>query len=108
MNKPYIVFKQGYSQKCKVFLHDIIFIEAKRNCCELKLSNNKTLLLTKPLSKIEQIEELQAFERIHRKYIINPEYITAYNKGRNPSVTTTCGIKIPLSVKKISYIETLF
>ncbi len=60
----------------KVFIKDILFVEADRAYCKL-LTSEKEYILATPLSKIEtQLPKLE-FMRVHRSFVVNLTHIDA-------------------------------
>lgn len=105
----FIVFKVGHSEYLKVCKQDISYLKACRSYCKVFSSEGQELLtLSKPLAEIEQTKGLHSFERIHRSYMVNPDYIISYKKGKNPMVKLKHGEIIPLSINKCEYVSTLF
>ena len=54
---------------------------------------------TKTLKFVEEILPDQAFQRIHKSYVINLNYVVRYHKA-NKEVELTTGEKLPVSFRK--------
>lgn len=54
------------------------------------------------MSKIEKLEELLTFKRIHKSYLINSNSISEFKKGKKASVTLINGEILPVSKSKKS------
>lgn len=76
---PFIFIKDGYEQ-VKVFLEDILYIEASGNYTQLHLKDSK--LLSSRITIIEILALLPAkeFIRTHRAFIVSKNKITKYDR----------------------------
>ena len=81
-----IIIKQGH-EKCKLRIHDILFLEAMKDYTRIMLAGKQYLVLA-PL--INMLEKMPAgkFVRIHRSYIVNLDKITEI-RGNKIYIFTT-------------------
>ena len=56
-------------------------------------------MVAKTLKYVEEILPASSFQRIHKTYVINLNYVVRYNKA-NKEVELTNGEKIPVSFRK--------
>ena len=73
-----IFIKSGHSY-VKVRAKDIIYVEANDNYCFIHTSHKK-FLLSQTLKSIEGKLESFKFIRVHRSYLINPEWIEKFSE----------------------------
>lgn len=66
------IFRLG--KKIKIMFKDIIFIEAERNYCRIITSSEK-YLLTMHMKNLEASLSDDVFQRVHRSYIVNLNYV---------------------------------
>ena len=94
-----------------IHIQDIIRIEAMSNYSKLYFSNNKTLVVAKVLRWFE--EQLattepgktwsgEAFLRIHRKHLINKNFIHQYVSGKGGKIELCTGEWFDVSKRKKS------
>jgi two-component system, LytTR family, response regulator len=65
----------------KVELNDICFIESLKDYSRIIRKKEKTLIVKKPISSIEQLLPADRFLRIHRSFIIAIDKITAFTQN---------------------------
>jgi two-component system, LytTR family, response regulator len=83
-----------------VAFNDIVFIKGESNYSDFKLSNGNTILVSKTLSAIEEILDMEIFFRIHKSYIINLQYVASFKKADGGDLIMTDGTSIPISRNK--------
>lgn len=82
-------------------LDEIIRCEADDNYTVIYLKDKKYILITKNLSNMEKILSDNGFFRVHRKFIININYIKKFIKNKkNPTVILRDGAEIPISEQR--------
>ncbi|MGB1003480.1 MAG: LytR/AlgR family response regulator transcription factor [Salibacteraceae bacterium] len=77
---------------------DLIFCKASGSYTEFHIINRNPIVISKPLKFAESILEMNTFKRVHRSFIINPNFITKINKEDGGSVFLNCH-QIPVSKK---------
>ena len=88
------LFIRHKGEMVKVFIHDILYIEAERNYCRVT-TDEKEFFLSTPMSKFEMNLSVDRFIKTHRSFIVNLSKIDAVSEY---SEYLTIGIKkIPIS-----------
>lgn len=67
-------------------VEDIIYFKADGAYTEVMMLNDKRIMISKTLSKVQEMVDAPNFERIHQSYFININYIKNFKKGDAPSV----------------------
>ena len=70
------------------------------NYSDFKLSNGNTMLVSKTLSAIEEVLDMELFFRIHKSFIINLQYVASFKKADGGDLVMTDGTNIPISRNK--------
>ena len=84
-----------------VDIHTILYCEAADNFTRFHLEGTATpLLICKTLKYFEEILKDHRFLRIHRSYLINPDYVIRYTKGKGGSVTMKNNKELEISADK--------
>jgi two-component system LytT family response regulator len=84
-----------------VTINTILYCEAADNFTRFYLDNNSTsLLICKTLKYFEEILKDHRFLRIHRSYLINPDYVIRYAKGKGGTVTMKNNKELEMSAEK--------
>lgn len=64
------IFVRHQDKMVKIFLHDVLFIEAGRSYCNIH-TDDKEYLLSVPLRVLEEKLPKRLFMRVHRSYVVN-------------------------------------
>jgi two-component system, LytTR family, response regulator len=92
-----------------VTINTILYCEAADNFTRFYLDNNSTsLLICKTLKYFEEILKEHRFLRIHRSYLINPEHVIRYTKGKGGTVTMKNNKELEMSAEKKQQFLTMF
>ncbi len=84
-----------------VTINTILYCEAADNFTRFYLDNNGTsLLICKTLKYFEEILKDHRFLRIHRSYLINPDFVIRYTKGKGGTVTMKNNKELEMSAEK--------
>ncbi|MBN8702088.1 MAG: LytTR family transcriptional regulator [Bacteroidetes bacterium] len=83
---------------------EILYFIASSNYATIHLKNGNTILLSKPLSWIEERLPAKIFLRIHQSYLINLNYLNEYNRLER-MVKIVNGMQIPVSVRQTSVLR---
>lgn len=75
------IFVRHHDRMVKVFLHEVLFIEAERSYCKLH-TDDKEYLLSVPLGALENKLPRQTFMRVHRSFVVNLAKIDALTAGQ--------------------------
>lgn len=79
--------------------NQILYCKAESNYCSIKKIDGITKMATKTLKYVEEILPANPFQRIHKTYVINLNYVVRYHKA-NKEVELTNGEKLPVSFRK--------
>jgi two-component system, LytTR family, response regulator len=84
----------------------ILFCEAVDNFTRFYFDNSKDMLICRTLKYYEDVFKEHSFFRIHRSYLINPEYVIRYSKGKGGYVTMKNNKELEVSPnKKAEFLE---
>lgn len=96
----YLLYEYGMS---RIDARNITHISGARQYSVVHLRGGRYITLSRSLNKL--IPHLPGFERIHKGYLINPDYITSYT----PDGDSACGvvhlgkIKLPVARRRRRY-----
>lgn len=76
----FIILKIGGMHR-KVPLSDIIYIESQGNDIKITLFPNENIISKNKITDLELLLASKGFIRIHRSFIINTEFVTAFNNN---------------------------
>ncbi|MDH8701795.1 DNA-binding LytR/AlgR family response regulator [Dysgonomonadaceae bacterium PH5-43] len=76
------IFVKADYKMIKVFIKDIIYIEAQSEYIKIYRKNDKAVMTLLSMKAIEELLPSDLFLRIHRSYIINLQEIKTLSKGR--------------------------
>ena len=79
--------------------NQILYCRAESNYCCIKKIDGSMKLATKTLKYVEEILPGNSFQRIHKTYVINLNYVVRYHRA-NKEVELTNGEKLPVSFRK--------
>lgn len=86
------IFVKQNDLMCKILIADILYLEADRNYCQV-YTHDKNYLLVNTLKNMEDKLPTEAFQRVHRSFIVNINQVQEFNHNH-----LTVGNKIlPLS-----------
>lgn len=83
-----------------VTINTILYCEAVDNFTRFYFENTAPLLICRTLKYFEDILKDHHFFRIHRSYLINPEYVIRYSKGKGGAVTMKNNQELEISPNK--------
>jgi two-component system LytT family response regulator len=90
-------------------INTILYCEAADNFTRFHLDGTTTsLLICRTLKYFENILNGHRFVRIHRSYLINPDYVVRYTKGKGGSVTMKNNQELEISADKKQLFLTMF
>ena len=81
-------------------LADIIMIQAASKYSIVHFTNRKELIISKSLSKFEELLSDAGFYRIHDSHLVNMDHIRSYTKGKGGTVELSNGAKVEVSFRK--------
>lgn len=83
-----------------ITIQSILYCEAEDNFTKFFLDAGSPLLICKTLKYFEDILTSHRFVRIHRSYLINPDYVIRYTKGKGGMVTMKNNKELEISPAK--------
>ncbi len=116
-NQRLEVFTQSYQQPTKPFekitvtaldglyflrLKDIMRMEGEDNYTHIFSTNGQKITASKTIKSYDELLTDMGFYRIHKKYLVNLDYIQKYVKGDNAYVVMNDGQKLSVSRRKRS------
>ena len=88
--------------------NDILYCQSQNNYTLLFTINNRKLVLSKTLKEFEKLLEKYFFIRIHKSYLINPNYMKKYYRNDGGYLVMQDEKTIPVSKSKKELITSLF
>ena len=90
-----------------VNIKTIVYCEAVDNFTRFHFEAGNPLLICRTLKYFEELLKEYNFFRIHRSYVINPDYVIRYSKGKGGYVTMKNNKELEISPnKKKEFLET--
>lgn len=86
----------------------VLYCEAEDNFTRFHFDNRKDLLICRTLKYYEDVLRTHSFLRIHRSFLINPEYVIRYSKGKGGFVTMKNNRELEVSPNKKSDLMDFF
>jgi two-component system LytT family response regulator len=83
-----------------VTINTILYCEAADNFTRFHMETGNSLLICRTLKYFEDILRPHRFLRIHRSYVINPDYVIRYAKGKGGAVTMKNNQELEISPNK--------
>ena len=83
----------------KVLIKNVVLLKGNVNYTTLYLENGKTKTLSHTLKFYEEFLKTQGFLRVHRAFLINPEYVKEYCEVEQ-IITMTNGHKAEISRRR--------
>jgi two-component system LytT family response regulator len=81
-------------------LQEIVYCEAQRSYTVFHLTNNKSIIVSKPLYDYDKILEGTVFFRIHKSYLINLLHVKEYLRSEGGTVLMSNGKSIEISRRR--------
>lgn len=91
-----------------VTISSILYCEAADNFTKFYFETGQPLLICRTLKYFEDILKDHRFVRIHRSYLINPDYVIRYAKGKGGSVVMKNNQELEISPNKKEEFLALF
>lgn len=83
-----------------VTIQTILYCEAVDNFTRFHFESGSPLLICRTLKYFEEILKDHRFIRIHRSYLINPDFVIRYSKGKGGTVTMKNNKELDVSPNK--------
>jgi two-component system LytT family response regulator len=81
-------------------VEDIVYCEAQRSYTYFHLTNNRSILISKPLFDYDKLLADSVFFRVHKSFLINLLHVKEYRRGEGGSVIMSNGTNIDVSRRK--------
>ena len=78
----------------------ILYCEADSNYCSINCLDGRKITLSKTLKHVEELLPKTIFQRIHKSYLVNLNYVNRFNKTNDLLVELTNGETLPVSVRQ--------
>lgn len=89
-----------------VDVNSILYCEAADNFTKFYFQQNQPLLICRTLKYFEEVLSTHRFLRIHRSYVINPDFVLRYTKGKGGYVTMKNNQELEISpTRKKQFLE---
>jgi len=83
-----------------VTINRILYCEAVDNFTRFHFETGTPLLICRTLKYFEEVLKEHRFMRIHRSYVINPDYVIRYSKGKGGYLTLKNNQELEISPNK--------
>ncbi len=83
-----------------VHLSDIIYLESISNYTNFYLNGNKSLLISKTLKEFEGMLNSHSFQRVHRSYLVNLNYVKKYIPVKGNFLVMNDETKVPIASRR--------
>ena len=83
-----------------VNINTILYCEAADNFTKFYFEHNQPALICRTLKYFEDVLRNHRFLRIHRSYLINPDFVMRYSKGKGGYVTMKNNQELEISTNK--------
>lgn len=84
---------------------DILYVESKKNYCDVYLVQDKVYTVRSALSEFEELLDKSDFFRIHSAYVINLEYVDRVPEN---GYVTVNGKSLPIAQRRIRDFKTAY
>jgi DNA-binding LytR/AlgR family response regulator len=86
--------------------NEITYLEANINYTIFHLKNGTKMVSSFTLKKYETDIQLNGFLRVHKSFLLNPQFIKHFNqKGRKATVQLTTGKILEVSRRKLTMVK---
>lgn len=81
-------------------VNSILYCEADSNYCKVVCLGGKKIILSKTLKFVEEMLPSNVFQRIHKSYLVNLNYVNRVNKTNELMVHLATGETLPVSTRQ--------
>ena len=81
-------------------INTILYCEAQSNYCKIICLDGKEILLAKTLKAVQLLLPPTIFQRVHKSYLVNLNYIIKFNKTDSLEIELQNGTKLPVSFRR--------
>jgi len=78
----------------------IMYCEADQNYTKIFINRGETILVSKPISYLEEILPEDTFFRIHKSHLVNLNYIKSYNRTEGFQITLDDGTILDVATRR--------
>ncbi len=86
----------------------VVRIQSSNKYSIVFTTDKKQLIVSKPLSRFEEVVSKKGFVRIHDSHIINLTHVKSYLKGKGGEIVMSDGSHVPISVRKKDSLSLIF
>lgn len=80
-------------------IRNILYCEADGNYCKIFTITKNYIYVSKPLKHVSEMLPEESFSRIHKKYLINLNYLKSFSRTDGGFVTMDTGDILPVSTR---------
>ena len=81
-------------------INSIMYCEASSNYCRVICVDGKEILLAKTLKNVQLLLPTTLFQRIHKSYLVNLNFISRFNRTKSLEIELQNGKKLPVSFRQ--------
>jgi two-component system LytT family response regulator len=78
----------------------ILYCEADSNYCKIVCLDGRNIILSKTLKYVEELLPKSIFQRIHKSFLVNLNYVNRFSKANELLVELANGETLPVSVRQ--------
>ena len=108
MKRDCIIVTIRRNVKRKIFIEDIVYCKAKNTSTSIKLRNDISFWISKPLKEIQKELSNYLFCRINRSYLINMNYAIEIQKNGHATIKLVENSVFRISKNQKKLIEECF
>lgn len=87
---------------------EVIRVQSSNKYSIVFTTDKKQHIVSKPLSRFEEVLLKKGFLRIHDSHIVNLNHVKSYNKGKGGEIGMSDGSMIPISVRRKDALSGIF
>lgn len=87
---------------------EVVRIQSSNKYSIVFTSDKKQHIVSKPLSRFEEVLIKKGFLRIHDSHIVNLTHVKSYNKGKGGEIGMSDGSMVPISVRRKDTLAAIF
>ncbi|MBS1614080.1 MAG: response regulator transcription factor [Bacteroidetes bacterium] len=87
---------------------EVVRVQSSNKYSIVFTTDKKQHIVSKPLSRFEEVLIKKGFIRIHDSHIINLNHVKSYNKGKGGEIGMSDGSMVPISVRRKDALATIF
>lgn len=87
---------------------EVVRVQSSNKYSIVFTTDKKQHIVSKPLSRFEEVLIKKGFIRIHDSHIINLNHVKSYNKGKGGEIGMSDGSMVPISVRRKDALAGIF